>query len=76
MFLLIQAAREIRDYFFNYCTQNDNIEPEELEDLLSDIIDEEFDTICEDNSAKGMSTIKNYLLKFCIVFSVSTFQNS
>lgn len=48
-----QTAREIRDYVFNYCTQNDNIHAKELEELLSDVLDEEFNTICEDNSAIG-----------------------
>lgn len=48
-----QTAREIRDYIFNYCTQNDNIEPTELVDLINDVIDEEFNTICEDNSVNG-----------------------
>lgn len=49
----MQTAREIRDYIFKYCTQNDNITPSELVDILNDVIDEEFDTICEDNSVNG-----------------------
>lgn len=38
---------------FNYCTQNENIHPSELVEVLNDVIDEEFNTICEDNSVNG-----------------------
>lgn len=51
--IFIQTAREIRDYVFKYCSQNDNIIPSELVEILNDVIDEEFDTICEDNSVNG-----------------------
>lgn len=50
-----QTANEIKTYIFNYCTQNDNIQRNEMVDMLNEIMDEEFDTICEDNSTNGKS---------------------
>lgn len=52
-----QTAREIKDYVFNYCTQNDNIHVSELVEILNEIMDDEFNTICEDNSTNGMLKI-------------------
>lgn len=51
---IIQTAREIKDYVFNYCTQNDNIHVSELVEILNEIMDDEFNTICEDNSTNGI----------------------
>lgn len=52
-FLLQQTAIEIKDYVYNYCIQNENVTPNEIGEILNEILDEEFDTICEDNSVRG-----------------------
>ena len=58
-----QTAIEIKDYVFNYCTQNEGLHDSEVRDLLNDVIDEEFDTICEDDSVNGES-IRRVVLGF------------
>lgn len=50
-----QTAIDIKNYVHDYCTVNDNISEGELRDILSDIMDEEFDTIFEDNSVDDIS---------------------
>lgn len=57
--LFSQTATEIKDYVFNYCTKNENVDESEIAEILNDIIDEEFDTICEDNSVNGKNKIQN-----------------
>lgn len=41
------------NYVYEYCISNESITQGEIQELLEDIMDEEFDTICEDNSAFG-----------------------
>lgn len=41
------------NYMSQYCICNDRIEVEEIQEVLEDILDEEFDTVCEDDSPKG-----------------------
>lgn len=41
------------DYIVNYLINEPNIEVEDIEDVLEDIMDQEFNTVCEDNSIKG-----------------------
>lgn len=41
------------NYVYEYCIGNDNITQSEIQEILEDIMDEEYDTICEDDSAKG-----------------------
>lgn len=36
-----------------YCICNDHVQIEDIQDALEDIMDEEFDTVCEDDSPKG-----------------------
>lgn len=50
----LQTAREIKDYVFKYCTQNENVHVSELIEILNEIMDDEFNTICEDNSINGI----------------------
>lgn len=42
------------NYVYEYCIGNDNVTQSEIQELLEDILDEEYDTICEDNSPVGM----------------------
>lgn len=41
------------DYTYQYCIGNDKIAPAELQEVLEDLMDEEFNTICEDGSIRG-----------------------
>lgn len=41
------------DYVCQYCLSNNNLQPSELRDVLEDILEEEFNTVCEDNSPSG-----------------------
>ncbi|XP_055906435.1 pre-rRNA-processing protein TSR2 homolog [Eupeodes corollae] len=45
-----QTAIEIMDYTYNYCIKNDKITVGELQDVIEDLMDQEFDTLCDDNS--------------------------
>lgn len=36
-----------------YCLYESNVDPNGIEEALDDILDQEFDTICEDGSTKG-----------------------
>lgn len=42
------------NYTFNFCTQNENCSHYDIQELLEDIMDEEFESICDDNSITGM----------------------
>lgn len=50
---LLQTAVEAVNYVYEYCIGNDNITQAEIQEILVEIMDEEFDTICEDNSPFG-----------------------
>ncbi|KAJ6634671.1 Pre-rRNA-processing protein TSR2 like [Pseudolycoriella hygida] len=52
-----QTAVESMNYVFEYCTRNDNITQSEIQELLDDIMDQEFNAICEDNSSVEISTM-------------------
>ncbi|XP_011189631.1 pre-rRNA-processing protein TSR2 homolog [Zeugodacus cucurbitae] len=45
-----QLAIEIMDYTYKYCIGNESITQGELQDVLEELLDQEFDTICDDNS--------------------------
>ncbi|XP_055854398.1 pre-rRNA-processing protein TSR2 homolog [Episyrphus balteatus] len=45
-----QTAIEIMEYTYNYCIKNDKITEGELQDVIEDLMDQEFNTLCDDNS--------------------------
>lgn len=45
------------DYIIQYCTSENDLELEDIEDVLDDIMDQEFNTICEDDSIKEVSQL-------------------
>ncbi|KAK9871433.1 hypothetical protein WA026_012808 [Henosepilachna vigintioctopunctata] len=53
----LQVANDIKDYMVKYCLYESNVQVEDIQDALDDIMDEEFNTICEDNSTKDISII-------------------
>ena len=58
-----QLAIEIMDYTHKYCVGNQNITQGELQDVIEQLMDEEFNTVCDDNSIPGE--------KFCNIFQLS-----
>lgn len=54
----MQTAIDIINYMTKYCTCDSAIGTDEIREALEDIMDEEFDTICEDDSIPGV----NFLL--------------
>lgn len=44
------------NYTFDYCTKNDACTVYEIQELLDDTMDEEFETICDDNSTQEIAT--------------------
>ncbi|CRK97764.1 CLUMA_CG011144, isoform A [Clunio marinus] len=57
----LQTAIEMIDYVTDCCISNTKIDEENIVDLLEDIMDEEFNTICEDNSIAEIAT---FLIKY------------
>ncbi|KAH8385941.1 pre-rRNA-processing protein TSR2 homolog [Drosophila serrata] len=45
-----QVAIEIMDYTYQYCVANENITQGELQEVLEELMDQEFNTLCDDNS--------------------------
>lgn len=41
------------DYIFRYCVINEDITPGELQEVVEELMDQEFDTICQDGSILG-----------------------
>ncbi|XP_013099124.1 pre-rRNA-processing protein TSR2 homolog [Stomoxys calcitrans] len=56
-----QIAIDIMDYTYQYCIGNDKITEGELQDVIEELMDQEFDTICEDGS---VSEICRHLLRY------------
>lgn len=51
-----QTAIDIMNYTFEYCTKNEACTVYEIQELLDDAMDEEFETICDDNSTQEIAT--------------------
>ncbi|ALC46733.1 CG14543 [Drosophila busckii] len=45
-----QVAIQIMDYTYEYCVGNDNITPGELQEVVEELMDQEFNTLCDDHS--------------------------
>ncbi|XP_075144875.1 pre-rRNA-processing protein TSR2 homolog [Haematobia irritans] len=56
-----QVAIDIMNYTYQYCIGNENITEGELQDVIEELMDQEFDTICEDGS---VSEICRHLLRY------------
>lgn len=56
-----QIAVSTVDYLVNYLTSENGIEVEDIEDVLEEIMDQEFNTVCEDDSIREVSSL---MLKF------------
>lgn len=49
----LQIAIDISSYMTKYCICDLRADPENIQDTIEDIMDEEFDVICDDGSPKG-----------------------
>ncbi|KAJ8957538.1 hypothetical protein NQ318_020577 [Aromia moschata] len=52
-----QTAVDCVNYMVQYCLYEPNIDPENIQEALEDILDEEFETVCEDGSPKEIASI-------------------
>lgn len=48
------------NYMVQYCLYEPNIDATNIEEALEDILDEEFETICEDSSPKGKTLYSRF----------------
>lgn len=53
------------NYVFEYCTKNENITQGELQGVIEDLMDEEFDTICDDGSIPEICAHLLRYLRLC-----------
>lgn len=42
------------NYMYEYCTKNENLSQSDIQEVLEEIMDQEFEAICDDNSIHGM----------------------
>lgn len=57
---------QFMEYTYNYCIQNEmKLDRDDLCDLMEGVLDEEFNTICEDNSTREISMLLVRYLKMC-----------
>jgi len=52
-----KTAIEVMNYVHQYCIVNENISQSELEGIIEEILDEEFNTVCEDSSVTEVASI-------------------
>ncbi|KAJ8967075.1 hypothetical protein NQ317_018656 [Molorchus minor] len=60
-----QTAIECMNYMVQFCLYETNVDVDSIQEALEDIMDEEFETICEDNSPKEIALV---LFKFLQLF--------
>lgn len=52
--MLLQTAVDCMNYMIQYCLYENDVDVYKIEEALEDLMDEEFETICEDDSPKGI----------------------
>ncbi|XP_053659601.1 uncharacterized protein LOC128708647 [Anopheles marshallii] len=53
----LNTAIELIEYVTSYCTENKNVDAIDLREVLEEIMDQEFETICEDDSIQEVSGV-------------------
>ncbi|XP_052864680.1 uncharacterized protein LOC128271267 [Anopheles cruzii] len=53
----LNTAIELIDYVTSYCTENKNVDSFDLREILEEIMDQEYETICEDDSIQEISVL-------------------
>lgn len=43
------------NYMYEYCTTNENLSQYDVQSVLEEIMDQEFEAICDDNSITGIN---------------------
>jgi len=57
-----QVAIQCVDYMTQYCLNEPNVQISDIQEALEDIMDEEFDTMCEDNSPSEIASLLHRFL--------------
>ncbi|XP_044268968.1 pre-rRNA-processing protein TSR2 homolog [Tribolium madens] len=52
-----EVVNDFINYTTQYCLYESNVEPDGIQEALDDILDQEFDTICEDGSTKEIALL-------------------
>lgn len=55
---MIQTAQLMSVYLARYCVEN-VVDTDELQEVIEDLMDEEFETTCRDGSPRGESLYNN-----------------
>lgn len=50
---MFKVATGFINYMIEYCLNESNVDVDSIQEALDDVMDQEFDTICEDGSTKG-----------------------
>ncbi|XP_066250440.1 pre-rRNA-processing protein TSR2 homolog [Euwallacea similis] len=58
-----QVAIDFINYMVQFCLNKPHVEAEDIQMAIEDILDEEFDTVCEDDSPKQISQLLYMFLK-------------
>ncbi|CAH0547928.1 unnamed protein product [Brassicogethes aeneus] len=66
-----QTAVECLNYMVQFCLYEQNVQVEDIQDALEDVLDQEFDMICEDDSPKEIAHI---LFKFLQILQQGTME--
>lgn len=53
------------NYMIHYCLYEQDLDVYKIQDTLEDIMDEDFETICQDGSPEGMKNMFYINDKFC-----------
>lgn len=61
----LQVAVDVAKYMKEYCVSDSRVDAENIQDAIEDLMDEEFDTVCEDESPKGT---ERYILIVILIF--------
>ncbi|CAG9770595.1 unnamed protein product [Ceutorhynchus assimilis] len=65
-----QAAIDFMNYMVQYCLHEPHVDVDKIQEALEDILDEEFETICEDESPRQIAQL---LYKFlCLLLEDKT----
>lgn len=60
------------NYMFEYCTTNANLSQYDVQSVLEEIMDQEFEAICDDNSITGrtvcIANVGQLMAKFFFFF--------
>nr|CAH7719244.1 unnamed protein product [Callosobruchus chinensis] len=58
-----QTALDFMSYMVQFCLYERNVDVDKIQEALEDILDEEFETICEDGSTKEVATVLHKFVK-------------